>query len=104
MLSCVTHCCTPSDFLRLPTLLDPRQSVLLVVDDMSRPTPVREVLDGVLDELHRAGVQKSQVRILIALGTHRFMTEQEIEARFGTAIAGSYRDQESRMEQPVRVP
>ena len=59
------------------------QSVLLVVDDMSRPTPVREVLESVLDEVHRAGVQKSQVWILIALGTHRFMTEQEIDARFG---------------------
>ena len=74
----------------LASLLRPNRSVLLVVDDMSRPTPARDVLGCVLEEIHRAGVQKSRVRILIALGTHRFMTEKEIAERFGDAIARSY--------------
>jgi nickel-dependent lactate racemase len=74
----------------LGALLHPHHSVLLVVDDMSRPTPVREILGSVLDEIHRAGVPKTKVRILIALGTHRFMTRKEMEDRFGKTIAGSY--------------
>lgn len=74
----------------LSSLLTPHSSVLLVVDDMSRPTPVREVLGCVLEEIHRVGVPESRVRILIALGTHRSMTEEEISERFGDAIARSY--------------
>ena len=74
----------------LSSLLTPHSSVLLVVDDMSRPTPVQEVLGCVLEEIHRVGVHESRVRILIALGTHRPMTEEEIRARFGEAITRSY--------------
>ncbi len=74
----------------LPALLKPHNSVLLVVDDMSRPTPALDVLGSVLEDIRHAGVRKPQVRILIALGTHRFMTEQEIEDRFGKAIAQGY--------------
>ena len=64
--------------------------VLLVVDDNSRPTPVHLILPPIMEELHSAGVADSSIEILLALGTHRFMTPAEIETKLGPAIAARY--------------
>lgn len=38
----------------------------------------------VVDELNRYGVQDSQITVIMALGSHRYMTDAEIEERVGT--------------------
>ena len=60
--------------------------VCIVVDDISRPTPVRAILPPVIEELEAAGVDPSSIELLIALGTHRFMTREEIAAKVGPEI------------------
>ena len=69
--------------------LKPGDHLLLLVDDVTRPTPVKQVLPILLDELdvERRGIR---VTILIALGTHRKMTEQEIVERIGADIVRRY--------------
>ena len=57
--------------------------VAIVVDDSSRPTPVREIFPSVLTELERVGVQRKQITIVPALGVHRGMTEEELASRVG---------------------
>jgi nickel-dependent lactate racemase len=64
--------------------------VLLVVDDTSRPTPVHAIIPGVLEELRAAGVDQSRIEILLALGTHRFMTPAEIAAKIGEEVAARF--------------
>jgi nickel-dependent lactate racemase len=59
--------------------------VALVVDDGSRPTPVAQILPLVLKELEDAGVQRSQITLVPAIGLHRAMTGEEIEQRVGRA-------------------
>jgi len=66
------------------------KGVLLVVDDVSRPTPVHLVLPPILDELHAAGIADAAIEFLLALGSHRFMTRAEIDAKLGSAIAARY--------------
>jgi nickel-dependent lactate racemase len=66
------------------------ESVLLVVDDNSRPTPVHLILPPIIEELHAAGVADGCIEVLLALGTHRFMTRAEIEAKLGPDIAARY--------------
>jgi nickel-dependent lactate racemase len=62
--------------------------VVIIADDLTRLTPVQQMIPLLLDELNRAGLRDEQVTVLIALGTHRPMTEAEIQARFGpTALA-----------------
>lgn len=39
---------------KLVNYLERSESVLIIVDDMSRPTPVREILDVILKEISRA--------------------------------------------------
>ncbi len=57
-----------------------------MADDNTRPTPTGLILPLLLDELNAAGVPDGAVEVIIALGTHRPMTEAEIELKFGAAV------------------
>jgi nickel-dependent lactate racemase len=59
--------------------------VVIVADDLTRQTPVGAMLPLLLEELNKAGVSDGQIQVVIALGTHRPMTQDEIQARFGRA-------------------
>lgn len=59
---------------------------VILADDMTRLTPAGEIIPALLDELNRAGLRDEQVTVVIALGTHRPMTETEIAARFGREV------------------
>jgi len=67
----------------LGELVGARSRVVLLVDDITRSTPVDRMLPPVLDELNRAGVPDQRITGLIALGTHRAMTDEEIELKYG---------------------
>ena len=75
----------------LESRLTKGQRVAIVVDDLTRPTPIAIMLPQVLDRVHKAGAKVQDVEIVIALGTHRPMTEDEIRARLGDRIASTYR-------------
>jgi nickel-dependent lactate racemase len=66
------------------------RSVLIVTDDISRPTPVHRLLPPILETLHAAGLKPSQIEFMLALGTHRFMTPPEIAAKLGADVAATY--------------
>ena len=51
-----------------------KKKAVIVFDDMTRPTPVNAVAPFVLEALHRAGMNKDQIRFIWALGTHGHMT------------------------------
>lgn len=57
--------------------------VLLVADDGTRPTPTDVIVPLVLDALNAAGLPDARMQLLIALGTHRPMTEAEMLRKFG---------------------
>ena len=46
------------------------RSVTIIVDDATRPTPVKKVLKVLLPLLTKAGVSKERITFVIALGTH----------------------------------
>ncbi len=47
-----------------------KKQAVIVFDDMTRPTPVKDVAVHVLDALHKAGMQKDQIRFIWSLGGH----------------------------------
>ncbi len=59
---------------------------VIIADDLTRPTPVSLVVPQLLAELNAGGLPDSRIRVVIALGTHRPMTEAEIAARFGEEV------------------
>jgi len=64
--------------------------VLIIVDDNTRPTPAAQLLPPLLDALKRAGVNDSGIAFLIACGSHRKMTGDELERKLGKGPAGRY--------------
>jgi nickel-dependent lactate racemase len=61
-------------------------NVVILADDLTRNTPVQMIIPLLLDELNAAGISDDQVIVLIALGTHRPMSADEIRSRFGQAV------------------
>jgi len=77
-----------------------KRRILIVSDDVSRPTPVHEFVELVLDELHQAGASTEQIEFLMALGTHRAMTPEEITAKLGPKTASGYRVHNHQWDNP----
>ena len=67
----------------LRDLVRGKKKVILVADDITRATPTEIILPLLLGECNAAGVPDGDIAVVIALGTHRFMTEAEILGRFG---------------------
>jgi lactate racemase len=74
----------------LARMLLGHKKALVLVDDYTRNTPVRQMLPRLLKELERGGIRPGDVRIMVALGTHRSMREEEIVDKFGEDIRRQY--------------
>lgn len=75
----------PIGMPRLVELAAGLKKVVIVIDDISRPTPVARVLPMALQELERAGVARESITLVPALGLHRPMEAEEITHRAGVA-------------------
>src|SRR5690242_20019276 len=64
------------------------KKTLILVDDSTRSTPQSQILPILLDELNAAGVADNDISVMIALGTHRSMNQEERVARVGEAVFG----------------
>ncbi len=65
-------------------------SVIIVVDDLTRPVFLGEMLRVLLQGLHAAGVSKKAVRFLIGLGTHRPLSAEDMAKKLGPDIVREY--------------
>ncbi|MCP4113594.1 MAG: nickel-dependent lactate racemase [Desulfobacteraceae bacterium] len=75
----------------LENIVNSSSSVVIVIDDMTRPTPVSDILPRIIERLSKGGVRDKNIEILIALATHRPMTDKEIRAKVGNEIFAEYR-------------
>lgn len=63
------------------------RNVVIVVDDLTRPTPIEPILGVLLAELGTAGVTRAQVTILVATGTHGPLSQDGLDRKVGD-VAG----------------
>ena len=77
---------TPIGCAPLRELLKGAGKIVIVADDNTRLTPTDRIIPVLLDEMNAAGVKDSQITVIIALGTHRFMTQEEIVIKFGAEV------------------
>jgi len=68
---------------RLSQMARDKHRVLIVVDDITRPTPVHLFFAKVVKELESAGVPREKMLVIPGLGVHRDMTQEEMEAKVG---------------------
>ena len=59
---------------------------LIIADDNTRMTPAKDIIPPILDRLNASGIHDENILVLIALGTHRPMTGDEITKKFGIAV------------------
>jgi len=62
------------------------KKIVIIADDMTRLTPLKIIVHEILEDLIRAGFGDEQISILIGLGTHRPMTDEEIIRHFGQEV------------------
>ncbi len=68
---------------KLANLVSPDESVVIVVTDVTRATPDDVLLDVLLAELEKADVPRGNISVVLGLGLHRPMTDEEIENALG---------------------
>jgi len=68
-----------------------KRDAMVIVDDITRPTPVREVVPWVVSELTKGGMPEDAITFMVALGTHRLMTDEEMRQKFGEDLLSRYR-------------
>ncbi len=71
---------------RLEDIVKTGDKVLIVCDDLTRPTPTKIIIHSILQRLSLAKVPDNDIEILFALGTHRPMTRDEMISKVGEQI------------------
>ena len=70
---------TPSDHPRIEELARPGMEVVLLFDDLQRPTPVHLALPEIMDRLNRAGIPDERITGICAVGTHPIPTPEQLQ-------------------------
>ena len=67
-----------------------KKSAVIIIDDITRPTPCEPIARAVIAELHAAGVPDENIWFIIALGTHGVMYRAEFVRKLGEEIVENY--------------
>ena len=74
----------------LEELAGGKNQAVILFDDMTRPTPVKDIAPPILRILHRAGMKKDQIRFIWALGTHAAYDMIHARKKLGDEIVENY--------------
>ncbi len=74
----------------LSDLAGGHERVVILFDDLSRPTPAHRVAPFVIEELSRGGIRDDQIRFVAAIGSHHPMTRPDFVKKLGADIVERY--------------
>ena len=63
-----------------------KQNAVIVVEDISRPTYMEEILNIILSQLNTVGLSDEKITILFALGSHRPLDRRDSIKKLGLSI------------------
>lgn len=66
-----------------------KNTVGILIDDISRPTPGVVILPLIISQLENAGIKRDDITIFLCLGSHRPMIRKDIEKKVGREILES---------------
>jgi len=75
----------------LNEIVKPDHKIAIVVDDMTRPAPTKQMLPPLLEVLNQIGVKDENITIIFGCGTHRAVKPEEAVNILGADIANRYR-------------
>ncbi|MEO6062057.1 MAG: lactate racemase domain-containing protein [Thermoflexales bacterium] len=79
---------TPAPFA---AIAKPGAAAAIVHTDITRAAPNALILPILLRELEQSGVQRGDITLINALGTHRRQTDAELRAMLGDFVVDNYR-------------
>lgn len=82
---------TPICSIPLRELARGAHSVAIIVSDKTRPVPHSILLPSILEELHAGGILDGDITIVVALGMHDPMSDEELVEMVGEDVVSSIR-------------
>jgi nickel-dependent lactate racemase len=76
---------------RLSTIAKGKTKAVIVVDDLTRPTPAADLLPSLVEEITRAGIPPRAITIMLAGGTHPPASAEEMMKKVGSALSPEIR-------------
>jgi nickel-dependent lactate racemase len=76
---------------RLREMARGRKSAVIVVNDITRPTATHKLLPHLIQELKDGGMKEDRVQFLVATGTHRDNTKEELEGMLGKDVVQRFK-------------
>lgn len=76
---------------RLKEIARGKKTAVIVVNDITRPTATYKLLPHLVQELKDAGVNDDRLTFLVATGTHRDNTREELEGMLGKEIVQRFK-------------
>ncbi len=67
------------------------RNAVIVVNDITRPTPYDLILPPLLEEMERGGIRPENITLIVATGIHRHHSKADNQAVFGDDICSKYR-------------
>lgn len=67
-----------------------KKNVVILFDDMSRPTKAAEIVPFILEELMAAGVEEDRIQFICALGSHGPLTALDFTKKLGADIVARF--------------
>jgi nickel-dependent lactate racemase len=71
---------------KIEELVRPGMEVVLLFDDLQRPTPVHLALPEMMDRLNRTGIPDKRISGICALGTHPIPTLEHLKKKVGEEV------------------
>ena len=63
-----------------------KHTAVVICTDITRPTPDKLLIPPILDELNKGGISDKNIKVIIARGQHRKMTEEEVKEKVGEEV------------------
>ena len=72
----------PQESKRLDLLLKDKKNVVIISDDQTRPTPVYEIINIIIEKLNKFGIKNDSIKVVIGKGLHPSPNEEELKLKF----------------------
>jgi len=67
------------------------RKILIIVNDITRPTPYKIILPPLLNELGEVGINNENIKFIVATGIHRGNSREEMNNIFGEDLVSTYK-------------
>jgi len=71
-------------------LAEGKKTAVIAVDDLTRPTQAYRFLPFIVDELNKGGIQEEDIKIILAIGSHRPLMKADQEKKLGKKMANRF--------------